>query len=139
MTFQEKGNWLYAIVILATYVTYVGIILGRAGDGSITEVSYVSTMLWAIGISIALNIIGSIAIAISKPSEADKTDERDKQINRFGEYVGGMVVGFAMLVPLGLAMTESAYFWISNAIYTAFVLSSLVSSTVKIVAYRRGF
>ena len=64
---------------------------------------------------------------------------RDKDINRFGEYVGGIVLGVGMVVPLVLAMAEFDYFWIANAMYAAFVLSSLVSATVKLVAYRRGF
>jgi uncharacterized membrane protein len=98
----------------------------------------VPTMLWAIGIGIALNILGAVAIAASKPSEADKTDERDKQINRLGEYVGGVVLGVWMILPLGLAMAESEHFWIANAIFAGLVLMSLVSSTIKIVGYHRG-
>jgi hypothetical protein len=95
-------------------------------------------MLWAIGIGIALSILGSIAVAVSKPKEADKTDERDKQINRFGDYVGGVAFGISMIIPFGLAVTESDHFWIANAIFAGFVLTSILSSTVKIVGYHRG-
>jgi hypothetical protein len=35
-------------------------------------------------------------------------------------------------------MAEADHFWIANAIFAGLVLSSLVSSTVKIVGYRRG-
>jgi hypothetical protein len=139
MSFGEKSNWVYLFVTAVTFAIYVVIVLGRTGGVPIIEVAYVSTMLWAIGIAVGLNILGSIAIAIAKPSEADKTDERDKQIDRLGEHVGGIVLGVGMLGPLGLAMAEADYFWIANAIFAVFVLSSLVSSTVKIVGYRRGF
>jgi len=90
------------------------------------------------GSLIGLSIAGNIAVAISKPSEADKSDERDKDIKRFGEYVGGIVLAIGMLVPFGLALAESESFWIANAMYLAFVLSALTSSVVKVVAYRRG-
>jgi hypothetical protein len=83
-------------------------------------------------------ILGAILVAISKPSEADKSDARDKEIHRFGEYVGGTVLGFAMVLPLGLTLAKADYFWIANAIFAALVLSVLVSSAAKIVAYRRG-
>jgi len=43
------------------------------------------------------------------------------------------------MVPFGLVMAEFEYFWIANAMYAAFVLSALCGTTVKIVAYRRGF
>jgi hypothetical protein len=126
------------LVSLVTYLAYLGIILGRAEDIPFAEVPYVSTMLWTIGIAIVLSIAGNIAIAISKPSEADKSDVRDKDINRFGEYVGGIVLAVGMLVPFGLALAESESFWIANAMYLAFVLSAFTSSVVKVVAHRRG-
>ncbi len=138
MSFEEKGTWVYLVVSVGTYAAYLAIILGRADGEPLTEVPYVSTMLWTIGIAIVLSIVGRIAVAIAKPSEADKTDVRDRDINRFGEYVGGIVLGAGMVVPLVLAMMEVDYFWIANAIYAVFVVSSLVSSPVKLVAYRRG-
>jgi hypothetical protein len=138
MSFEEKGNWVYLVVSVVTYLAYLSIILGRAGDVPLAEVAYVSTMLWTIGIAIALSIVGNIVVAISKPSEADKSDVRDKDINRFGEYVGGVVLAVGMLAPFSLALRESDYFWIANAMYLAFVLSAFTSSVVKVVAYRRG-
>jgi uncharacterized membrane protein len=138
MSFGEKTNWVYLGVVAVTYAAYAALVLGRVESGPIDEVTYVSTMLWAIGIGFGLNILGSMVAAASKPSEADKSDERDRHIDRLGDYVGGIVLGVSMIVPLALAMAESEHFWIANAIYAGLVLSSLVSSIVKIVGYRRG-
>lgn len=138
MTFEEKGKWVYLVSSIVGFMVYASIILSRAQDMPIAEVPYVSTLLWVIGIGIVVTIVGQIAIAISKPSEADKKDERDKNINRFGEYVGGIVLGFAMIVPFGLALAEFDHFWVANAMYSALLLAAVVSSIVKIVAYRRG-
>ena len=138
MSFEEKGNWVYLVVSVVTYVAYLSVILGRAQDVPLADVPYVSTMLWTIGIAVALSILGNVVVAISKPSEADKSDVRDKDINRFGEYVGGVVLAVGMLAPFVLALAESDYFWIANAMYLAFVLSAFTSSVVKVVAYRRG-
>jgi hypothetical protein len=138
MSFEEKGTWVYLVVTVGTYGAYLAVILGRADGIPLAEVSYVSTMLWTIGIAIGLSIGGHIAVAIAKPSEADKKDVRDKDINRFGEYVGGIVLGIGMVVPFGMALAEVEHFWIANAMYAAFVLSALVSTPVKLVAYRRG-
>ena len=38
-----------------------------------------------------------------------------------------------------LTMAELDYFWIANAIYLAFVLSALLGSMAKLMAYRHGF
>jgi hypothetical protein len=138
MSFEEKGTWASAFITAGAYLAYVAIILGRAENVPLSDVSYISTMLWTIAIVVGLSILGHIVIAISKPSEADKRDARDKEVYRFGEYIGGIVLGVGLLIPLGLALAEFAHFWIANAIFLLFVISSTTSSVVKIVAYRRG-
>ena len=42
---------------------------------------------------------------------------RDRDNGRFGEYVGGIVLGVGMVVPFALTLAEFDYFWIANAIY----------------------
>ena len=138
MSYEEKGSWVYLLVTAVTYAAYVLIILGRAQGGALAEVDYVPTMLGTIGVAIALTIVGRIAIEIAKPSDSYKTDVRDRDIGRFGEYVGGTVLALGMLVPFGLAMAEADHFWIANAIYLVFAVSALIGTTIKLVAYRRG-
>jgi hypothetical protein len=138
MSFEEKIHWVYGVVTISVFAVYFTYILGQARSTAVSEIAFQQPMLIAIGATIVANILGSILVAISKPSEADKSDARDKEIHRFGEYVGGTVLGFGMVLPLGLAMVEADYFWIANAICATLVLSTLVSGTVKLVAYRRG-
>jgi hypothetical protein len=146
MSYEERGVWVYLAVTVGTYAAYVAIILGRADGTPLEDVSYVGTLLWAIGIAIAVNIVGRIVVEIvsgitreiTRTPEGTRVDARDKEINRFGEYVGGIVLGGSMIVPLGLAVADVDQFWIANAIYAAMVLSSCVSSVLKLIAYRRG-
>ena len=147
MSYEERGVWVYLTVTVGTYAAYVAIILGRADGTPLPAVSYVATLLWSIGIAIAVNIVGRIVVEIvsgiareiTRTPDGMRIDARDKEINRFGEYVGGIVLGVSMVVPLGLALADIEQFWIANAIYVALVLSSCVSSVLKLVAYRRGF
>jgi hypothetical protein len=139
MSFEEKGTWVTAFVTLGAYIAYVAIVLGKAAAGTpLPDVPYQSTLLWTIAIVIVLSIIGHIAAAISNPGEADKKDIRDREIYRYGEYIGGTVLGIGILLPLGLAMAEFDPFWIANGIFLVGVISSTVAAIVKIVAYRRG-
>jgi predicted membrane protein len=138
MSFREKNLWIYAVLVAAVSGVYFAIVLGQLRNTAVSDVAYQRPLLTAIGVVIVLTIAGTIVVAILSPKEADKTDERDKNIDRLGESVGYMVAGFLMLVPLGLAMTDSATFWIANTIYAGFVASTLVSTAVKVVAYRRG-
>lgn len=139
MSFEEKSAWIYLVVVLVVPGIYFANILGQVQDAPVTEIAYVRPMITAIIIAILASIVAHIVVAIASPKDADKRDERDKSINRLGEYVGGIVLAVGAVVVLGLTMAELEHFWIANALYTAFILQGLTSTTVKIVAYRRGF
>ncbi len=139
MTFEEKNTWIYAVIAVAGYAVYCATVLGRARGVPLDEVAYVAPMLWTIGGAIVASVVGHVAVSAARPEDAGKKDQRDKEIDRFGEYVGGLVLAVGVLVPFGLALAEAEHFWIANAIYLAFVLSALCGATVKLVAYRRGF
>ncbi|WP_327360396.1 MULTISPECIES: hypothetical protein [unclassified Streptomyces] len=104
-----------------------------------TRAPYAGALLWTVGLSIVASIAAHTAIAASSPKEANVKDQRDREIHRFGEYVGQSFVVIGGVAGLLLAMAEAAPFWIANAIYLAFVLSSLLSSVVKVISYRFGF
>jgi len=139
MSFQEKSTWVYAVVAVIVSGIYYATVLGHVQNTPVTEIAYQGPMLATIGLGIALSIIGHVAAAISSPKEADKSDERDKNIIRFGEYVGSFALYAGALLALGLALAEFEHFWIANTIYSTFIVGALVTSAVKIVAYRRGF
>jgi hypothetical protein len=119
-------------------VIYFATILGQLPTTAVTEIDYQRPLLTAVGAAIAMGIGGGIAISVASPKEAGKSDQRDKDVSRFGEFVGGMILAVGMVVPFGLAIAEVPHFWIANAIYLVFVLSAICGTTVKLVAYRRG-
>ena len=139
MSYEEKGQWVYIFSIGLTLVAYVVIVARQAATGPLTDWDYVPTLLWTIGIGIALSIAGRILIEIARPSETHATDARDRDIGRFGEYVSGTVLGVGMIVPFVLTLAAFDYFWIANAMYFAFAIAALIGTAVKVVAYRRGF
>jgi hypothetical protein len=138
MSSEEKRSWIYAVVAAGVSAVYFVIILGKVPGTDVATIAYVRPMLTAIGVAIGLSIVAGIAAAVVSPKEAGRTDERDRQIHRLGEYVGFYVMSLAAIVPLVLAMAQVAHFWIANTLYLAFVLAALASSIVKIVSYRRG-
>ncbi len=139
MSFEEKGAWLYAVIGVVLPLVYFATILGQLPSVAVGDIEYQSQLLWVVGAAIVLSIVGMIGIGILSPNDAGKADQRDKEVNRFGEYVGGIVLGVGMLVPFGLAIAEAQHFWIANAMYLVFVIGTLTGTFVKLVAYRRGF
>ena len=139
MSFEEKSTWIYGVLSAGVSGVYFVNVLGQARNTAVTEIAYQWLMITAIGVAVALSIAAHMVVAMASPKEADKKDERDTNINRYGEYVGGYILAVGVVGVLGLAMARFEHFWIANAIYLAFVLQALTSSAVKIVAYRRGF
>jgi hypothetical protein len=162
MSFEERRTWIEAVVTVLVPGWYFVNVLPEALSTPVGEIEY----QWLLGVSvvvlvatiiggiittnIATLIAGEISAARDRGTAAhtettdaalrtlDRSDERDTTIGRLGGQMGGIVLGIAVLVPLGLAMAEREPFWIANALYAALVLSSLASSAAKLVAYRRG-
>ena len=143
MSNEERGQWVYLVVIALTYAGYVAIILGRAAGSTLADVDYVPTMLGAIGVGIALAIVGRILTEIVAEivggPDSHVADVRDRDIGRFGEYFAGTVLGVGMVVPFVLALADADTFWIANAMYLVFTVQAIVGAVIKLVAYRRGF
>ncbi|MDP2183139.1 MAG: hypothetical protein Q8K99_11295 [Actinomycetota bacterium] len=150
MSFEEKTTWVYAVIAAVVPAVYFTVILERLDHAPIADIAYQRPLLIAIGASIVLSIIGAILMAIGTSimaeitgsgsiDEIDKKDERDVHINQRGELVGYYVTSAGVVGVLALTMLEYEHFWIANALYLTFAVAAVVSSAVKLVAYRRGF
>lgn len=139
MSYEEKGTWVYLAVSIAGYGVYLSLLLPQLASGvAVEDVDYVAPMLWTIGGAIVAAIVGRILVEIVFPSESTKGDVRDREIDRLGTRVGGSFVVIGALGALVLSMLEVHWFWIANVIYLCFVLSALLESITRLVAYRRG-
>ena len=143
MSFEEKHWWTYAAIALVVPAIYFAIVLPQVAGTPVDEIEFQLALLTAAGAAVVLAIIANIVLHIASdigsPKGATRKDQRDHDIHRLGEYVAGIVLAVAMVVPFILAMLEVDHFWIANAMYLAFVLSALAGSAVKLVIYRRGF
>jgi hypothetical protein len=139
MSYEEKGTWVYLAVSIAGYGVYLSLLLPQLASGvAVEDVDYVAPMLWTIGGAIVAAIVGRILVEIVFPSESTKGDVRDREIDRLGTRVGGSFVVIGALGALVLSMLEADWFWIANVVYLCFVLSALLESITRLVAYRRG-
>ncbi|WP_330334127.1 hypothetical protein OHS33_33240 [Streptomyces sp. NBC_00536] len=139
MSFEEKRAWTMGLVAVAAYAVYLSLLLSRAGDGPLTEVAYVPLLLWSVGGSTGATIAVTIALGIASPRGGRRTDQRDREISRFGEHIGQSFVAIGAIAALLMAMADWDRFWIANAVYLAFVLSAVLGSAARIAAYRSGF
>lgn len=136
MTPGEKRWWAYGVVALVVPAAYVAYLARQSA--AVTEIDFQRPLLTAAVAGVVLAVMSRIVVDIASPGTAPMRDVRDAEINRLGEYVGGVVCAVGMVVPFGLAIAEAEYFWIANSAYLTWVLSAVAATTVKLVAYRRG-
>jgi 4-hydroxybenzoate polyprenyltransferase len=139
MAFLEKSNWVVLVVAVATLATYGTWTFTQALGGPVAEIGWVQPMIYSIVGFVVLNVVGNIIAAATNPKEADKSDQRDKEINAFGERLGNYLIIAGTLVALVLTMAAADRFWIGNAIYFAGILAAMGSSVTKIAAYHGPF
>jgi NADH:ubiquinone oxidoreductase subunit 6 (subunit J) len=139
MAFLEKSNWVVLIVAVPTLLIYVAMVVPQVLSEPIAEISWVQPMLFTIVGFVVANILGNVVAAASNPSEADKSDQRDREIDQFGERVGNWLIIAGSIAALVLAMTRADHFWIANAIFLGGLAGALLSSVTKIAAYHGPF
>lgn len=138
VSFQEKSTWIMALVVAGVYAWYFVTLARLVGSDAVTEIGYQGMMLVTVIVLVVLAVVGHVVIAVADPKGSDQNDERDRSINRYGEYVGGFALAVGSVVALGLAMADIDQFWIANTILAGLVLSELISAGTKLVLYRRG-
>jgi len=142
MSYTEKNTWLFGVIAVVGYLTYLIVLFTQADGRPLEQAEYVVPMLATIGGAIAVGILGGIVLGIVARADRDnggKPDVRDKEIEQAGERVGNSIVVIGALGALVLGWLEVDHFWIANEIYLAFVLSALLGTMTRLGLYRRGF
>jgi len=149
MTMEERIVCVYLVLVIATSATYFAVIASRLRGTPASQVEWVTPMLWTLGISIVGTIVGTILATIAasirqgvrgRPVDIEHgTDERDREIKRYGTRKTQAIVGVGLGGGLILAMIDADTFWIGNFLFLIGTLSAIVETNVKIRAYRRGF
>ena len=139
MAFMEKSNWVVLIVAVPTLLVYLALVVPQLLAKPIAEVSWVQPMIVAIVGFIVANVLGNVVAAASNPREADKEDQRDREISHYGERVGNWLIIVGSIAALVLAMATADHFWIANAIFAGGMAGAVLSSVTKIAAYRGPF
>lgn len=138
MSYEEKGVWAYLVASAGAYLVYLAIVGDRLARTPVAQVPYVAVLLWTIGASVVASTVVRTLIETARPSESRKSDVRDKEIYRFGEYASRWFIVAGAGAALILAMVKVDYFWIANVIYLGFMLWAVAGSVLRLLAYRRG-
>ena len=139
MSPEEKNTWVFLALSIVLPGIYAATVLPQLGAMPVAEIGYAGALLTAIGAAIVIAIVANIMLTIFSGAKPQILDERDRSIAGRGDLVGYYVLSAGIVGVLFLVFARVDPFWVGNGIYAAFIVSAIISSVVKIVAYRRGF
>ena len=139
MSYRERGTYIDLIVAVGVLIKFALDIFRLQLAVPLTEVGFRGPMFRAIIISVVATIVLHIVYTILSGSNDTQEDQRDRQISRFGDWVGLFPLASGAMLGLLLAMFDQPHFWVANIIFAGFYLSSIVGSVTRLVGYRRGF
>lgn len=142
MGYVERNTWAQVIATVGGLVVYAAIILPQLGGTPVGRIDWAWPMVWVIVGAIVASIVGSILWGIGAgmrdPETGSRADQRDREIEWLGARVGQAFLVLGGLAGIVLAMLQVEWFWIGNALFLGFALSSLLGGITRIVVYRRG-
>jgi len=140
MAFREKLAWISVVTMSLVYGWYFWTILPLARAGAGNAWHYAKMLQATIMTVVALQIVLTIAAAISSPREARAAeDEREKLIT-----LKGTRTAYFVLITGALCVCVSALFFGTNSLLLgnyalmAVVAGNLAKDLTQIVHYRRG-
>ena len=139
MAHQEKRAWTMLVVSTVVYAVYVAVILNRAGGHQLTATPYAAALLWTAGAGVVATMVIDMSLGMANPRGSRLKDARDREIGRVGDYTGQSFVIIGATAAMLMAMAGWDRFWIANVIYLCFILSAILGSVTKIIAYRTSF
>ncbi len=131
----ERAAWVQAVVAPVGWLVYVGLLLARAGSEPVVSVQYWDLVAWTIGGAVVVSMVANMVLG---GSDGTKPDPRDREIDGRAQQIGNSLLVAGALAAMVLAMFDVDGFWIANALYLTFVLSSLLTSIAQIGFRRVG-
>jgi uncharacterized membrane protein len=149
MSFQERNVFTGLLVGLGFLVAYTMMVpmavQAGAFDGPAPVMAVARKTLWIIGGSIVVTIVATIlveilyAIVTNNPDPEQLVDERDRQIERNGDRIGGHLAAVVFVGALIALAMGTAPLWGLIIITYGFYFGSMLSTLIRLYLHRRGY
>lgn len=149
MSFQERNVFAGLIIGIGFFIVYtLWVVLplrdgGFAGPDGAAEMA--KQTLWIMGGAIVVTIVVTIlteiiyAIVTNNPSPKQIVDERDKQIEKTGDRIGGHFASVFFLGALVVLAMGGTLMWAIVIITYGFFAGAMLSTIIRLVQHRRGY
>jgi len=135
MTITERYQWAYGLAVFVTSGAYFGWLGGQLTHIPAGEINCVTPLLWTLLGSVGIHTLGR-GFAAHAAQDESRTDERDVHISQRADSLCFLIFSVVAAVPLLLGIASVQPFWITNALFPAFSLTSVVGVGLRVWLYR---
>ena len=143
MGYAERLTWTQLVSSLIATGVYFALVIPQLSAAPASEIDWGWPMLWCmlggIAISIGGSIIWGIVAGMRDPDQEHRLDQRDREIERFGDRIGQAFLVIGGVAALVLSALRADWFWIGHAVFIGFFLSAVVGGIARLIGHRRGF
>lgn len=136
-SFEEKSVWIQLISLvvgLGAYVAVAGSMLSNSVD--VLPAYGAVFMVVAVGLIVAVNVIGHIAAVIVGRHEG--RDERDRLIAWRAESNSSWILAAGILVAAWCMIISVGDVWVLHLLLLSLFIAEITKDIVQLVYYRRG-
>jgi len=149
MSFQERNVVSGLIVGIGFFIIYTWWVALPLRDGAFGgpegAAALAKQTLWIIGGSIVVTIGVTIlteilfAIVTINPKTEQLVDERDRQIEKTGDRIGGHFASVVFLGALIALAMGTSLLWAIVIITYGFFAGAMLSTIIRLIQHRRGY
>jgi hypothetical protein len=134
MSFEERHQWLGLWLTLGGGFAYVVALLVMVQTQPLTEVAWGPALLVII---LGCGGVYGVVYAIGR-RRAGPADERERAIERFGEFSGRGMVDISVLAAITMLALGVEGFWVAQVLFFGSWLGAVIGVSAKLAAYREG-
>ncbi len=138
ISFEEGTTYGGLVLLIASFLAYLGIILTRARTDQVplVDVAWRGPMLLVVLVSGVLYGLGYLVARLRHRGPAE--DARDREITRYGDSISGALASLTIFVTLIMLALEVDTFWVVHNLFLGSGFATFVGTAARIGAYHEG-
>ncbi|MBI1350020.1 MAG: hypothetical protein GC156_02750 [Actinomycetales bacterium] len=138
MSFRQKSISITMVALVVASALYAAIVIPRLQDDGAMDTAYQVPLAVAVIVLVLIAATGHAILAARQPGGTGRAASEHERIALWrGRAAAGYTLAVTTVGVAGLAMAETAWFWIANALAAALVLAELVAGVSTLLILRR--
>lgn len=135
-SFEEKSVWIQLISLVVGLGAYLVVAGSMLSNGVDVLPAYGAVFMVAVGLIVAVNVVGHIVVVIV--SRPEGRDERDRLIGWRAESNSSWILAAGVLIAIACMVVSVDDVWVAHLLLLSLFATEIAKDVIRLVYYRRG-